>query len=92
MIDSQPSLETYEVTHAATRYVAVVARSHSHFYIMLETGWSGNHGQWIRLEQFDDMQIAWSYLEEKLPALDDAPGDKPGWVKLFASFGVEVFG
>lgn len=58
-------------------------------FLMLETGWEGGCGEWIRL---NEDSIHWSYLAEKVPALADREGDKEGWVKAFAKAGIEVFG
>lgn len=57
-------------------------------FYMLETGWSGNNGEWIRLAE---NRIAWSYLAEKMPRMARLDGDREGWVKAFAEAGVEVF-
>lgn len=85
-----------EVTHRSTVYrihytypdsVSALFDGGPGFY-MLETGWSGNCGEWIQLQ---DNSVAWDYLAEKMPIMAKREGDKEGWVLAFRAAGVEVF-
>lgn len=80
----------HEETNAATRYVIHAVHIDSgEVLCAVESGWGGNHGEWILLV---GDAIAWSYLVEKMPIMSRSNGDKPGWKKAFAAVGIEIFG
>jgi len=82
-------MTTYQVENAATIYkLHHIEENGADFFILHTSGWS-NCGEWISL---GTDSIAWSYLTEKMPGLATHPGDKAGWVLVFAKAGVEVFG
>lgn len=83
-------IKEHVVYDSGTRYVAYVTHvigEKGALLIAIETGWGSYYGQWIMLGM---RKVHWSYLTEKMPGLRD--GDKPGYIKLFAEFGVEVTG
>jgi hypothetical protein len=87
-----PAFVTREVHNRGTRYIGhrAVDLDSQRMFLMLVTGWSGNCGEWIALPIGED-EIAWSYLAEKMPAIETHGGDRPGFVALLAEFGIRVF-
>lgn len=58
-------------------------------YILTESGWGSNYGEWIAL---DTDSIHRSYLAEKMPLTWQREGDWEGWKLVFDKAGIEVFG
>lgn len=84
----------HEATNAGTRYVIHATKLNNGAVLCaVESGWGGNYGEWILLgSDFGSDSVAWNYLAEKMPIMGKHDGDKPGWIKAFATVGIEVFG